>query len=362
MASSNPFDLLGDDDSDEPSQLIAAYQQHAASKKTTAASTAAKLPSKPVPPAQAVREAKSSSAAARGGVGRGRGGSGQRRDFGNGSVGGFGGGDDGDAVKAFDRERGGERVRGGGYGGPRQPFRGGRRGGYVNGEAGGDSEQPGRRVYERRSGTGHGYEMKREGAGRGNWGTAADDVIAQDSKGNANAGEDFVSSRKQLEQDGEKTLDVNKESKEGAANESEEKEPENKEMTLEEYEKIREEKRKALLAMKTEERKVDFDKEFESMKQLSIKKGDDIFIQLGPNKDAGKRKENVDQEERIKKAETSNGFLIPTEPPRYSRPGGRGRGRGDHGPYRGGFGHADSSTPVSPAIEDPTQFPTLGGK
>lgn len=51
-------------------------------------------------------------------------------------------------------------------------------------------------------------------------------------------------------------------------------------MTLEEFEKIREEKRKVLLAMKPEERKVDFDKDFESMKQLSIKKGDDIFIQL----------------------------------------------------------------------------------
>lgn len=51
-------------------------------------------------------------------------------------------------------------------------------------------------------------------------------------------------------------------------------------MTLEEYEKIREEKRKALLALKTEERKVVIDKELESMKQLSLKKGDDIFIKL----------------------------------------------------------------------------------
>lgn len=52
-------------------------------------------------------------------------------------------------------------------------------------------------------------------------------------------------------------------------------------MTLEEFEKIREEKRKNLLAMKNEERKVDVDKEFESMQQLSVKKGnDDIFIKL----------------------------------------------------------------------------------
>ena len=52
-------------------------------------------------------------------------------------------------------------------------------------------------------------------------------------------------------------------------------------MTLEEYEKIREEKRKALLALKAEERKVEVDKELESMRQLSVKKdNDEIFIKL----------------------------------------------------------------------------------
>lgn len=75
---------------------------------------------------------------------------------------------EGDAGRLPERDRG-----------PRPPFRGGRRGGYGNGEAGGDSERPPRRMYERRSGTGRGYEMKREGAGRANWGTATDDVIAQ---------------------------------------------------------------------------------------------------------------------------------------------------------------------------------------
>lgn len=51
-------------------------------------------------------------------------------------------------------------------------------------------------------------------------------------------------------------------------------------MTLEEYEKVLEEKRKALAALKTEERKVDA-KEFESMQPLSNKKeNDEIFIKL----------------------------------------------------------------------------------
>lgn len=52
-------------------------------------------------------------------------------------------------------------------------------------------------------------------------------------------------------------------------------------MTLEEYEKVLGERRKALQTLKAEERKVDVDKEFKSMQQLSSKKGnDDIFIKL----------------------------------------------------------------------------------
>lgn len=51
-------------------------------------------------------------------------------------------------------------------------------------------------------------------------------------------------------------------------------------MTLEEYEKVLEEKRKSLQSLKNEERKVDT-KEFESMQQLSSKKdNDDVFIKL----------------------------------------------------------------------------------
>lgn len=52
-------------------------------------------------------------------------------------------------------------------------------------------------------------------------------------------------------------------------------------MTLEEYQKVLEEKRKALEALKTEERKVEVDKELAAMQQLSNKKAsDDIFVKL----------------------------------------------------------------------------------
>lgn len=49
---------------------------------------------------------------------------------------------------------------------------------------------------------------------------------------------------------------------------------------MEEYEKVLEEKRKALQALKTEERKVDT-KAFDAMQQLSNKKdNNDVFIKL----------------------------------------------------------------------------------
>ncbi|KAK6162666.1 hypothetical protein DH2020_002507 [Rehmannia glutinosa] len=306
MATINPFDLLGDTDTEDPSVLIAAQPQKVEPKKTPAPSAkpaaAAKglssqnkatpqprLPSKPLPPSEA------------------------------------GASDEVDAGKSSERR--------GGYGGPRGPFRGGRRGGFSNGEVGeGERDRP-RRPFDRRSGTGRMRSNGKELGGE--LGTQTDEL--------AQVTEEAVN-------EGEKTLDVEKPSgeedaaadgdKEAAANEVEEKEPEDKEMTLEEYEKVLEEKRKALLALKTEERKVDA-KEFESMQPLSNKKAnDDIFIKLSVS---------------------INEFLKPAEGERYYNPGGRGRGRGrgSRGGYNGG---SEFSNARAPAIEDPGQFPTLGGK
>ncbi|KAJ0051890.1 hypothetical protein Pint_00090 [Pistacia integerrima] len=369
MATMNPFDLLGDDDTDDLSQLIAAQQKVVATKKAPTQPTAqtkqqplaqpkaAKLPSKPLPPTQAVREAKSETGRGGGrgggrGYGRGRGssGGGYRRDstndensFGNSGVpGGQGALEDGEAGKNSERR---------GYGAPRGPYRGGRRGGFSNGEVG-DEERP-RRTFERRSGTGRGSEIKREGSGRGNWGSQTDD-ISQVTEEVVNESEKNLGDEKPAGEE-----DVADGNKDNPANETEQKEPEEKEMTLEEYEKVLEEKRKALLALKTKERKVDA-KEFESMQPLFNKKGnDDVFIKLGSEKD--KRKEAAEKEEKAKKSVSINEFLKPTEGERYYNPGGRGRGRGRGS--RGGYGGGSAMSSVSaPSIEDPGQFPTLGAK
>ncbi|KAJ8748751.1 hypothetical protein K2173_011305 [Erythroxylum novogranatense] len=369
MATANPFDLLGDEDAEDPSLLIAAHQQKVANavavpKKATsqpqsksaaqsqppASKPQAKLPSKPLPPAQAVREAKNDTGRGGGrGYGRGRGGYG--RDFNRenalssaGASADQGAAEDGDR-RPFERRS---------YGGPRS----GRRGGFNNGEVG-DGERP-RRAFERRSGTVHGNDFKREGAGRGNWGTQTDEV-AQVTEEVANEPEKVLEG---LKAEGEEEAADG--SKENLGNETKEKEPEDKEMTLEEYEKLLEEKRKALQPLKTEERKVDA-KEFESMQQLSSKKGnDDVFIKLGSDKD--KRKEASEKDEKAKKSVSINDFLKPVEGERYYSPGGRGRGRGGRGGRSSARGEGrggdltSNVTAVAPSIEDPGEFPTLGGK
>ncbi|XP_023554179.1 RGG repeats nuclear RNA binding protein A-like [Cucurbita pepo subsp. pepo] len=357
MATMNPFDLLVDDDNEDPNQLVSAQRSAPAvpSKKAPSLAQPAKpanLPSKPLPPAQAVRESKNENSRGRGGgrgFGRGRGGGGFNRDSANNENGGKNGFSDRyqapeDGEKATERR---------GYGGPRGSFRGPRRGGFSNGETE-EGEQP-RRVYERRSGTGRGNEFKRDGAGRRNWGAPGDE-IAPDVEEPVAENEKNVAPEQQLGEDG--AVDDN--NKEEAAKEAEEKEPEDKEMTLKEYEKLREESRKLLA--KTELRKAEVDEELENMQQLSCKKSnDEIFAKLGSDKD--KRKDIADKEEKAKKSVTITEFLKPAEGERYYNPGGRGRGRG-RGGSRGGFNNGSNRMTVAaaaaaPSIEDQGQFPSL---
>ncbi|XP_071700826.1 RGG repeats nuclear RNA binding protein A-like [Rutidosis leptorrhynchoides] len=369
MATANPFDLLGGDDNDDVSQLVQKIASAPVKKtqvdtpaaKSAVTKPSAKLPSKPLPPAQAVREARNEGGrGGRGGgggrgYGRGRGGGGYNRDpgsndnsFGNRGV----SGDQG-AVDESDSGKGNERR--GGYGAPRGGFRGARRGGFTNGDLEDGDRQ--HRPYERRSGTGRGNEFKREGSGRGNWGTPSDE-ITQEIEEAVIEGEKTVGSDKPVPE--EEAAD---EKKENAANEAEDKEPEKKEMTLEEYQKVLEDKRKTLEALKTEERKVEVDKELASMQPLSNKKSnDEIFAKLGSDKD--KRKEIAEKEERAKKSLSINEFLKPAAGEKTYTSGGRGRGRGPRGGGGGRYNQGGSSSyaPEAPKIEDPSHFPTLGGK
>ncbi|KFK22256.1 hypothetical protein AALP_AAs66747U001100 [Arabis alpina] len=374
MATLNPFDLLGDDVED-PSQLAASIALSDKSKKAGSiqnlpAKSGGKLPSKPLPPAQAVREARSDGQRGGGGggnrgFGRGRGGNNREsrggdggNNRGDGGNNGYSGGYNkpaeggGDVSKPYYDRRGGAPPPGsfrGGEGG------GGRRGGY-----GGEGGDGGRRPFERRSGTGRGSDFKRDGSGRGNWGTPGEEVFDQTLTGETKEGDGVETEKNVVEKPAGD--DVAADSiKENTTEAEEEKEPE--QMTLDEYEKILEEKKKALQSETVSERKVDT-KVFESMQQLSNKKSnDEIFIKLGSDKD--KRKD--DKEEKAKKAVSINEFLKPAEGENYHRGGGRGgRGRGGRGGRggnsTGGGGFAGYRNEPAPAIADTAQFPSLGGK
>ncbi|KAK1286509.1 hypothetical protein QJS10_CPB20g00538 [Acorus calamus] len=374
MATMNPFDLLGGDDNEDLTVLIQKVDTKKVPVAAPVSAQPAKLPSKPAPPAQAVREARSEAGSAprgggRGGYARGRGGRGPgpNRDFGNGNDSGYVGGYS-SASGGGGGEEGEQRSRGA-YGAPRQPFRGPRR--VV--------DMPGMVVMLVQG-------MKSSARLGGPMSAVVGLGVGMRETEALNVEEKIASPEKQTEQEDVPAADANKENKENPANEVEEKEPEEKkssdhillvmqvppqlevpEMTLDEYEKIREEKRKALLALKSEERKVDV-KEFESMQQIK-KENVDVFIKLGSDKDLLKRRESADRDEKVKKSVSITEFLKPAEGERHYGSGGRGRGRGrgERGPYRGGYGGGGGSfgganTPAAPKIEDIGQFPSLGGK
>jgi plasminogen activator inhibitor 1 RNA-binding protein len=162
-----------------------------------------------------------------------------------------------------------------------------------------------------------------------------------------------------------------------------EEEEEDKEMTLEEYEKVMEEKRKTLETSKASERKVEVDKAFEKMQLVSNKKREeDIFIKLGQEKEKSKR-EAAERDEKSRKPVSINQFLKPAEGEKSYFPSNRGRGarggrddrresggRGDRestrsnfSAGRGGGGRGSAAGGASaPKIEDQAQFPTLGAK
>ncbi|KAF2574588.1 hypothetical protein F2Q70_00002302 [Brassica cretica] len=334
MASLNPFDLLGDD-AEDPSQIVLSLPKKVEKTAPVQPAKAAKFPAKPSPPSQAVRESRNGPSGGRGGGGPPRG------SF---NPGGNRPHDPKDGPK--------DGERNGGFRGHRQSGgRGGHIGGFANGKTG-DVERP-RRVYDRRSGTGRSNDVKREGGGRGNWGTPEDDIQPATEEPTTEVEKSPVAEKEGGE---DATTDAKKEAPEV------EQEPEDKEMTLEEYEKILEEKKKALQATKVEERKVDT-KVFESMQQLSNKKSNDeeIFIKLGSDKD--KRKDAAEKEEKAKKSLSINEFLKPANGETYNPRGGYrgrgGRGQRDGKVNGGGNQRNGGASAPAPAIGDSAQFPSL---
>ncbi|PSR94958.1 Histidine-rich glycoprotein [Actinidia chinensis var. chinensis] len=107
------------------------------------------------------------------------------------------------------------------------------------------------------------------------------------------------------------------------AREEEEKE-DAKKLTLKQYQQQLLEKRKALEALKPEERKVDGDTDFESMQLVGRKKEDSLLIKQDSEKDKLKKKDD-----KVRKSVSITEFLKPAEG--YNRRGGGGRGGDGYG-------------------------------
>eukprot|EP00249_Psilotum_nudum_P017361 c26282_g1_i1 orf=172-1410(+) len=407
----NFFALLDDDDeNDDPMAVIAraasptgpekppreAKKQQQPVSFVPQQQTPAKLPGKPLPPAQAVREAQQAQfergrgRGVRGGRGGGRGvffNQERDREGGFGRQGGQGSfqvdrGNDGDRNYRDNRENNGG-GRGGFYeGGVGIPyyrdspveeregvppsFEGGRFRGRGRGRgrgyfySGDDEERSRRREYDRRSGTGRGTEMRRNGFGRGNWGSETDQESLQELVEGAPTEEEKPLVESVKTQPEEETT------AESANMEEKKLEEEDNEMTLEEYERLLIEKRRSLEALKPQIRKVTLDKDFESM-QVVDKRHDDDVLQRGADVEKIKKKLTSEREEKSRRSVSINEFLKPADGEYYSPTGRRGRGRGrggDRGGYRGGSGGGLNNMQqfLAPCIEDPGQFPTLSGK
>ncbi|GJP82415.1 hypothetical protein CLOP_g12677 [Closterium sp. NIES-67] len=360
MATQNPFALLDGDDNDDPQALLSRVA--AEPVKVDASKKAGAKGAKPAP--AAAKPAAATTAPARSGFSRGGG-----RGGGRGGYGGRGGdyqtfneprdngrafiterqvrGEDGEIRSSFDQHGHSDLRRGGG--------RGGRGRGY--GRDGGQRRP--HREFDRMSGTGRGGEIKREGAGRGNWGREGeylDESVAPasaEAEPKAEGAGEAAEAAAEVAAPEPPVLTEEELAAQEAARK--EKEEEEKQMTLEEYEKVLEEKRKALAASKAAARVVELDEEMAKMTLKKKPDGDDVFVKLGAEKEKAARKKDEDRP----KAVNINDFLKPAEGQtfhyRNQRGGGRGRGGGRYGGGGRGYGGRGAEAPPL----DQSQFPTL---
>eukprot|EP00250_Pteridium_aquilinum_P020981 c2499_g1_i1 orf=272-1567(+) len=431
MATQNFFELLGDEETDASAVIERAVAMEKVKKKQQQQQEETqalqkqdplKLPSKPLPPAQAVRESRAAqheSGRGRGGQGRGRGGYGNRdRDYnggfnhppqergfqgnrnfdrgdgfnhqergfqGNRNIDGSDGFNHPPQERGFQGNRNSDRVDG--YRREGNGFQGNRGRFYSQGRAapfpaedgeGGQNFEGGIgggrfRGSGRRQGRGFGDSADSYGAAEGHQKRA---YVKKDAAGGEQEteevkpeGGDVVVPEEETQNVDDKQPVEEPKADIGAAVKKQEEEEEDKEMLLEDYYKALDEKTKHLKIQRTEARKVVADKDFAKMVMVEKKHEEVDFVKLGSEKDKGKKKEVVTDKPR--KNVSINEFLKPAEgEEHYYMPAGRrGRGRGGRGRglgegYRGGFGGSYSTGQQSsaPRIEDPGQFPTLGAK
>lgn len=280
---------------------------------------------------------------------------------------------------------GGEGTRGRGRGG----FRGGRgrggeggRGGVRGGRGGLNSDRPSDRQFDRQSADPKSSVKgtdKRDGSGRGNWGSNKDVIDDQLAVASASVEELEASVESPAKSDGEPSVPAPQAPTDEATESPEaveEKEPEAEEMTLDEWKALQEqEKPKPEFKIRRAGEGVD-NKQWGDMVALKSRKESSDEEEESDDED-----ESEDEAERKAKKKSGKQILdikfeFSDAPQRGGRgrgpPGARGRGRGDGfrgrggvrgqvrgmGAPRGGRGRDDDR---DPDLGNEREFPSLGG-
>lgn len=224
--------------------------------------------------------------------------------------------------------------------------RSGRGGGRARGKARGGGDRTGKREFDRHDASGRGHETeKRHGGGRGNWGAEGDESKEMAEK-----------------------LTLGAEGEEADGSEVEAAAPEEKQLSLEEYEALMEEKRAGLNVQRDASFKVD-EAQFQGMKTFE-KQEEDVGLSLNKNaKSVGASKAGRERERKERDVVVDVGFRVQSAEEAPARGDRNGRGRGDRrgggrGRSSGGRGRGSSGgrgrgggAPIN--VGDTNAFPSL---
>jgi plasminogen activator inhibitor 1 RNA-binding protein len=224
--------------------------------------------------------------------------------------------------------------------------RSGRGGGRARGKArGGGGDRGGKREFDRHDASGRGHETeKRHGGGRGNWGAEGDESKEMAEK-----------------------LTLGGEGEEAGVSDAEAAAPEEKQLSLEEYEALMEEKRAGLNVQRDASFKVD-KAQFQGMKTFE-KQEEDVGLSLNKNaKSVGANKAGRERERKERDVVVDVGFRVQSAEETPGRGDRSGRGRGDRrgggrGRSSGGRGRSSSGrgrgSGTAINVGDTNAFPSL---
>lgn len=206
----------------------------------------------------------------------------------------------------------------------------------------------GNRVFDRRSGTGRGREGKRNGAGRGNWGTNQDEQKAQVEETETKETQEAPVETKEAAEQPQAEQEAPKE------------EEEEKTKTLEEYMK---ELKKPAVALPEARKATEVSnpkwKEYTALTRSFEGEGGFLFKDEEQPTKGGKK----ETQEAAKKGVRADEVLNFTEGSPKSFRGGRGGARGGRGGARGGRGGARGGrSGPAPNFSDKSAFPDLATK